>query len=251
MGPSSETTGEMGFKLVPASRQFFDVPITVFTLTYFLITATFHFGNATLWRVHYLDWLDDKKSITRWVEYYFSAGLMIIIIGYTSGIRSFIELSFLFCLIATTMTFGLLSDMLNRPNPSEDSWLITSASERLVPHLLGYPPMLAAWAGVAFALLRNWSECGPPLFVYATISCEFVLFLSFGIPQFYQVISAPSKFIYGEYAYQIMSFLAKSTLASILLSFVLFYDSYDEYIANNLANYTKCSLGVIDSSSSP
>ena len=236
---SNDTTG---FVLVPTYEEKYDLPLTLVTATFFAISATFHFGNAIVWREHYIQWIADKKSPTRWMEYYFSASVMILLIGYTTGLRSFVELLFALFLVATTMTFGWLSDTANRPM-SEDRWTNPSLASRLVPHLLGYPPLIVVWAGLIFTLAENSNECGPPTYVYALVFGEMVLFMSFGIPQMYQIISIPRNYIYGEYAYQIMSLVAKGMLGGILLAYVLLFDTFDQSVLESTANSTNCSFG--------
>lgn len=220
----------------------YDIKLTVVTASFFAISATFHFGNAIIWREHYLQWIADKKSPTRWMEYYFSASVMILLIGYSTGLRSFVEILYAMFLIATTMTFGWLSDEANRPM-SEDRWMNPSVASRLFPHLLGYLPMIAVWAGLIFTLAENSNECGPPTYVYALVFGELVLFTSFGIPQMYQILTVPRNYVYGEYAYQIMSLLAKGVLGGILLGFVLLFDTFDEAAVDSLVNSTNCSFG--------
>ena len=218
-----------GFALVPSSEFLSEFPLTILTALFFALSATFHFGNATIWRKQYMHWLDEKKSVTRWVEYYFSASVMILLIGYATALRSFVEMFYAFFLVATTITFGWVSDSMNRPR-SEDEWENPSVFARLIPHLLGYIPMLAVWTGLFFTLATNANECGPPAYVYVLVIGEFVLFISFGIPQLYQIIAPPRKYIYGEYVYQILSLIAKGTLGGILLAFVLLYDTFEESV---------------------
>jgi hypothetical protein len=234
--------GTVGFMLTPTAEYFSDFPLTVMTAIFFAISATFHFGNATIWREHYYGWLANKKSLTRWFEYYASASVMILLIGYSTGLRSFIELLFSFFLVATTMSFGWLSDEANRPK-SEEEWENPSVLGRLVPHLLGYPPLIVVWFGLIFTLVQNTTECGPPAYVYALCFGELVLFFSFGIPQLYQILSPPKKYINGEYAYQILSLVAKGTLGSVLLGFVLFFDSFDASVLDSVTNSTNCTFG--------
>ena len=227
---NNETTG---FALVPTSEYLSDFPLTVMTALFFAISATFHFGNATIWRRQYMHWLDNKKSVTRWVEYYFSASVMILLIGYATALRSVVEMLYAFVLVATTMTFGWVSDEMNRPK-SEDEWENPSVFSRLIPHLLGYIPMITVWIGLIFTLAKNTTECGPPTYVYVLVIGELILFFSFGVPQLYQLISPPKNYIYGEYVYQILSLVAKGTLGGILLAFVLLYDTFDDSVTESI-----------------
>ena len=73
--------------------------------------------------------------------------------------------------------------------------------------------------------------CGPPDFVYVIVLGEAVVFFSFGAPQLYQVLAPPSRYVYGEYAYQVLSLSSKALLGTALLVNVLIYDSFDEVLS--------------------
>ena len=80
---------------------------------------------------------------------------MMLSIGYTCRIRDFVALFFfMFFLIATTMLFGWLNEVINVKEEDRDAWKLPVGA-RLQAHLLGYIPQLVAWLGVFFLFITN------------------------------------------------------------------------------------------------
>jgi len=133
---------------------------------FFALSAVAHAGNATCWRGFYLRRLGQAQCPVRWLEYVFSAPIMILSIAYAAGVRGHVELLQGYALVATTITFGWLNEVINRPRVLEtaggapvDAWALPLLP-RLQAHLLGYVPQLAAWYGVAFTFLRSATGAG-------------------------------------------------------------------------------------------
>jgi hypothetical protein len=242
-------TADRGFRLVPVYEEFGALPLTRTAALFFACSAVAHAGNAWLWRGFYLRRLGQAQSPMRWLEYFFSAPIMILSIAYAAGVRSHVELLQGYALVATTITFGWLNEVISRPRASterafDDAWALPLLP-RLQAHLLGYVPQLAAWYGVVFTFLRSatgdGAVCGgPPAFVYYIVLGEALLFFSFGVPQLYQALARPSRYVVGEYVYQVLSLLAKGLLGLTLLVNVLVYDQYDDAIADAYTNSTQC-----------
>jgi hypothetical protein len=206
------------------------------------MSAFAHMGNGFLWRDFYFHYLEKGQCPTRWIEYFFSASVMMLSIAYTSGIRGYTELVCIFWLVATTIIFGWLNEVINRPKDDEDAWQLDIVT-RSQAHVLGYIPQLAAWYSVLYTFLSSAGdsgECGgPPDFVYFIILGEAVLFFSFGIPQLYQVLAPPSRYVVGEYIYQLLSLIAKGMLGMILLTNVLIYDRFEDAVVDDTLNSTR------------
>ena len=224
-------TNTSGFDLVPTYTVSGTIELTKISALFFLLSAFAHLGNGFLWKQFYFKYLNKAQSPTRWIEYFFSASVMMLSIAYTSGIRGYTELVCIFWLVATTILFGWLQEVINRPNKDEDSWQLDIVS-RSQAHILGYIPQLAAWYSVLYTFLSSASgRCaGPPAFVYYIILGEAILFFSFGLPQLYQILSPPSRYIVGEYIYQILSLVSKGVLGMILLTNVLLYDRFEDAV---------------------
>lgn len=229
MGLNNNT--EIDSFLAPTFRESaLSIPLTFTTAFFFILSAFFHFGNGFLWNGCYNRCLSMKMVPSRWIEYFFSATTMIITIAYPAGIVQFTELFCIGALIATTMIFGHLTEVISRPSPDSDTWLLP-LSARLAPHILGYIPQLAAWFVILFTFYSSTSggdgEEGPPDFVFALVWLQVFLFFAFGFVQLVVLCRAPSKYIQGEYVYQTLSLLAKGMLGIMLLVNVLFFSNFE------------------------
>ena len=211
------------FLSVTTEEQTFSLYMTWLVAIFFFLSAFFHFGNANLWNKHYISYLEIQQSPFRWIEYTFSASVMILIVGYGAGVRIDVELFMLFVLIATTMFFGHLTETINKQSKTEDAWTLP-LSQRLTPHLMGYLPQISAWVVILYVFLSN-SE-GAPEFVSIIVWTELALFFSFGFVQLAVLLRKPSKYIQGEFAYQVLSLVSKGLLGIIMLVNVIFLGSW-------------------------
>jgi len=210
--------------------------LTYLCASFFLLSATFHLGNGFLWRKAYLRALESAYAPFRWIEYSFSASIMILILAYTSGTINQNVLVLLFSLTFVTMTFGHLHEVVCRP-ASLETWSIGNKFWRLQAHLFGYIPQLFAWG----VLIAQFMEAGGasttdaqgntrqmPAFVYGIVFGELLIFWSFGIVQLVVSLRPPSKYYQGEIAYMWLSLFAKGFLGIIVLSNVLILGSFTE-----------------------
>jgi len=93
--------------------------LTWFTICFFLLSAFFHFIIVVLsvrWTIYYW-WIDQCRQPLRWIEYSFSASVMLIIIAFFGGNREGHLLLALFTLSFCTMTYGWVTEALSRPDP--------------------------------------------------------------------------------------------------------------------------------------
>jgi hypothetical protein len=213
------------FELVPSYYEYASLHLTYIVASFFFCSAFAHIGNATLWKKFYENDLSLCRVTTRWIEYFFSASIMIAVIAYNVGIREYLLLFGVVTLIASTMPFGWLTETYSRPL-SATQWC-QPRSTRLIFHVLGYIPQCSAWLII---LLNFYGETATkaPDFVYAIVWTELALFFSFGFVQLYQIFSYPRDYYKGEIVYQFLSFGAKGLLGVILLINVLILGSYDE-----------------------
>lgn len=216
------------FELLPAYSPAGGLLLTWVTAIFFMLSALAHGGNAFLWRSFYEYELARCRVTTRWIEYFFSASVMILVIAYNAGIREYTLLFAIAMLIASTMPFGYITELLAEP-ASNDAW-IRPVSHRVVAHAIGYIPQLSAWMIVLFNFYDETytGEQKPPDFVYLIIWLQLVLFFSFGGVQIVQVFRPPRDFYKGEIAYQWLSLISKGLLGSLLLANVLVLSSFEE-----------------------
>ena len=223
---NNQTDDGPNFVIIPNYSETGRLPLTILTAVFFLLSCIAHGGNALLWRSFYERELERCRVTTRWVEYFLSAPVMILAIAYGAGIREYTLLLAIAMLVAATIPFGFLTEVLAEP-ASELSW-VRSYPFRITPHLLGYIPQLAAWMIILFNLYDEGGNERAPDFVYIIIWTQLVLFCSFGIVQLVQQRYPPRAFYKGEIAYQWLSLISKGLLGGLLLVNVLVLGSFDE-----------------------
>ena len=163
----------------------------------------------------------------RWFEYFFSSSVMILLIAIVGGITHLHILILLFFMQSTTILFGLLAEMLNRPTETGEAaegkehtrWEEESLWRRLLPHLLGWIPQVGVWTVILmnfFAALNRAAENDRevPGYVYAIVFLQLLLFLCFAAPQIWLLSEkhGPVNFWRGELAYVCLSLVCKAVL---------------------------------------
>lgn len=192
------------------------------------VTCAAHAGNSLLYPQFYLRCVKEARSPLRWAEYAMSASLMVLIVAYMSGVQTVVSLVFAFSLSATTMSFGHLSDLLNRPTPQGDDWTLPFRV-RVQPFALGCLPQALLWSGILYAFGRTIKadDVDPPDFVYAIVFLQIMLFLSFAAVHLFAISSPPCDFRKAEVGFVSLSFVSKLVLCAFLFSNVLFVSDYD------------------------
>jgi len=181
----------------------FDVSIGPAIAVFLLLAAFDHFATATFARRTYEGDLGRGINRFRWVEYSLSATLMVLLIGFYSGIT---DIAAVFAIVGANVAmilFGWLQERMNPPGRTSTTmmpfWFGTIA---------GVAPWVAIWVNVIGA--RE-----VPGFVYGIVITEMVFFFSFGLNQWlqYRGIGRWRDYAYGEKTYLVLSLAAKSLLA--------------------------------------
>ena len=208
-------------------RDRFDVPLTAFVAAFFVMTAIAHFLNATLLRGFYLRELGRCRTPLRWIEYSFTAPLMMTLIAYHMGVR---DRAVLFCvgaLVASTMPYGLWVEMISRPQTAH-TWT-RPLHVRLLPWLLGHVPQTAAWIVVILQLYDGAADSDLiPWFVYVILWTQLALFYSFGLATVVSQCMPPDRFYRGELLFQVLSLASKGLLGGLLIANVLMRSRYED-----------------------
>lgn len=216
------------WELVPVYARAGSLHFTWWVASFFLLSSLFHALNATLLRRVYLRNLERCYTPTRWTEYFFSATVMIVIIGYTLGIRDRETLIAIGALVATTMPFGYWVEVVARP-ASADAWTRPLA-HRLFPWVLGHVPQTVAWFVIVLRFYDGalTSEDRAPAFVHAILWLELALFFSFGAASLLSQVYPPRLFYRGEIAFQVLSLASKGLLGGLLIANVLMLSRFEE-----------------------
>jgi hypothetical protein len=192
-----------------------------------LVTCLFHFSLAFPFYERYMTSISQCRNPPRWIEYAFTASSMFLLISFSCGVVEVEFLVTLTTLLATTMLFGLIQEMYNRPL-SEDKWVIDGYLQRCLPLICGFIPFTVAYTLILRRLfvisssesvdLDDGQSVSVPSFVYAIVFGELLLFLGFPIIMFMQIRSRPREFVSYEKRYMMLSLISKTFLASILIA---------------------------------
>ncbi len=194
--------GPPGTRL-PAAETLVDVRIGAAIAIFLALAAIDHLVTATVARGTYERDLRQGINRFRWVEYSFSATIMVLLIASYSGIT---EITAVIAIVGANVgmiLFGWLQEKFNPPERTETT---------MMPFWFGTLVGLAPWVAIWFNTLRADEVPG---FVYGIIIAQFIFFFSFGLNQWlqYRKVGRWADYIFGEKTYLVLSLVAKSVLA--------------------------------------
>jgi len=187
----------------PAGEALFDVRIGWAVAAFLLLAAVDHGLTATLARGAYERDLRAGINRFRWVEYSFSATLMILLIASYNGIT---EISAVIAIAGANVAmilFGWVQEAVNPPG---------EPVRTMLPFWAGTVVGLAPWVAI---VVSTAGAPEVPGFVYGIVVSLFVFFSSFGLNQWlqYRGVGPWASYGFGEKAYLVLSLVAKSALA--------------------------------------
>jgi hypothetical protein len=188
---------------VPAAEPLFDVRVGVAIAVFLALAAIDHVLTATAARGTYEADLGAGINRFRWVEYSFSATIMVILIGFYSGITNVTAVVAVAGANVAMILFGWLQERMNPPGRTTTT---------MTPFWFGTIAGIAPWIGIAIQILGSKTVPG---FVYGIVIVQFVLFFSFGLNQWlqYRGVGRWTSYVFGEKSYLVLSLVAKSLLA--------------------------------------
>ncbi len=146
-------------------------------------------------------------NYARWIEYFFSASLMLVIIAMLSGVYDLSTLILLFFLNGMMILFGWMMELHNRTT-EKVNWTAFSFGV-----LAGIVPWVIV--GLYFGSAAAESANGVPKFVYGIMVSIFIFFSIFAVNMLLQYRGKGrwSEYLFGEKVYILLSLVAKSLLA--------------------------------------
>ena len=201
------TTDPATSKLVSSPQTLFQLQIGPAVAAFMFMSSLAHFAVASPWGFPwYVANLRKGVNYARWVEYSFSASLMIAIIAMLVGIYDIASLIPIFALNAAMILFGWMMELHNQSTERTD-W--TSFA-------FGCMVGIVPWVMIAIYLFGAGGDGGgPPGFVYGIFASIFVFFNVFAVNMVlqYRKLGRWRDYLYGERAYVWLSLFAKSALA--------------------------------------
>jgi hypothetical protein len=186
-----------------APEALFDLPIGAAVAAFLLLAALDHLLTATAFRRTYDDDLRAGINRFRWVEYSFSATLMVVLIALYTGIDGISALIGIAGANVAMILFGWLQESANPPGRSTTT---------MKPFWFGCIAGIAPWIAIGYNLVAAEQVPG---FVIGIFVSLFLFFNSFALNQWlqYQQVGRWRSYAFGEKAYLVLSLVAKSALA--------------------------------------
>jgi hypothetical protein len=195
-------------KLGPETSTLADLPFGLMVSIFLLLSAFAHFFIAAPWVFSwYTRNLSKGANYARWIEYAFSASLMIVLIAMLCGIYDLAALIMAFTLTAVMNLCGLMMEKYNQVS-EKTSW---------TPYLVGCIAGIMPWVAIAIYFFGSLATADDsiPTFVYFILPTLFVFFFSFALNMVlqYKKVGPWRDYLFGERAYILLSLVAKSALA--------------------------------------
>jgi hypothetical protein len=181
----------------------FDLPIGAAVAGFLALAALDHLLSATVLRRTYDDDLRAGINRLRWIEYSFSATLMVVLIALYTGIDGISALIGIAGANVAMILFGWLQESANPPGRS----ILT-----MKPFWFGCIAGAAPWVAIGYNLVAAEEVPG---FVVGIFVSLFLFFNSFALNQWlqYRQIGPWRSYAFGERSYLVLSLVAKSALA--------------------------------------
>jgi len=198
--------------LETTSKVLFELPFGIMVASFLLVSATAH-GIITLKSKKYFADLELGINRFRWFEYAISSSIMITLIATLFGIYDIATLLLIFIVNASMNLFGLVMEQLNvgkEKAKNKVNW---------GPFVWGSIAGIAPWIAIFLYMFGTGNFDMIPWFVWAIVGTYFVAFNTFPINMVlqYKGIGKWKDYIYGERVYIVLSLVAKSFLAWLVL----------------------------------
>lgn len=195
------------------SQELFELPFGALVASFLLISALAHALIALPKKTHEIYKRDLENGINqfRWFEYAFSSSIMIVLIATLFGIYDIGSLILIFLINASMNLFGLVMEQLNAGKDKKN--IIWG------PFIWGCIAGIGPWIVILTYMFGTGNFDMVPWFVWAIIGTYFVAFNTFPVNMVLQYKGAGKwkDYLYGERVYIILSLVAKSVLAWLVL----------------------------------
>lgn len=196
------------------SRNLFTLPFGILVACFLLISALAHGLIAIPKRLNLKYQTDLSHGINqfRWYEYAISSSIMIVLIATLFGIHDIASLILIFAANATMNLFGLLMEKFNAGASG-------TGNVKWSPFVFGSLIGIAPWIAILLYLFGTGNYGNVPWFVWAILFSYFACFCTFPINMIlqYKGVGKWKDYLYGERVYIILSLVAKSILAWLVL----------------------------------
>ncbi len=188
----------------------FEIRVGFAVALFVAFAAADHLLMAGPLRRWYEGRLDVRANTARWVEYSVRSSSRGVLNAQLTGIWDLAALAAIFAVNTSMILFGLVME--RREDPETADW---------TAYWSGTFAGLVPWALLGYYIVAAGGEV--PTFVYVIYIVQFVLFFTFALNMWlqYKQIGKWRDYVYGEYAYIILSLAAKTLLAWLVFGNVL------------------------------
>jgi len=202
-----------GEGLVLVGRELFTLPFGLLVASFLFLSALAHFVISVPNKVFgvYVD--DLKKGINkfRWFEYALSSSIMIVLVAVLFGVIDIASLILIFVVNALMNFFGLVMEQMNAG--------FEKGKVKWGPFIWGSIAGITPWVVVALYIFGSGNIADAPWFVWAILFTYFFAFNAFPFNMVAQYLKLGKwkNYLVGEKTYIILSLVAKSILAWLVL----------------------------------
>jgi len=199
--------------LETASKELFQLPFGILVAVFLLLSALAHALISIPKKLNDVYNKDLTVGINRfrWFEYALSSSVMIVLISTLFGIYDIASLLLIFVLNASMNLFGLVMEQLNaKHKDGKVNW---------GPFVWGSIAGITPWVVILLYMFGTGNLDMTPWFVWAIVGTYFIAFNTFPINMIlqYNKVGKWKDYVYGERVYIILSLVAKSILAWLVL----------------------------------
>lgn len=147
----------------------------------------------------------ESRNYGRWIEYFFSSSIMIVLICQVTGVSDIGALIAIFGVNASMILFGAVQEKYEKPGKKGS----------LLPFWMGCFPGIIPWIIIVIYVIAPGVTASPPGFVYGIIVSLFIFFNCFAVNMVlqYKQVGPWKDYLFGEKAYIVLSLTAKALLA--------------------------------------
>jgi hypothetical protein len=189
----------------PELRTLFDIPTGwgVFAFLFISAAALLIIASPSVFPWYKRN-LIQSRNYGRWIEYFFSSSIMIVLISQLTGISDVAALLAIFGVNAAMILFGAVQEKYEKPG-----------TNNLLPFWFGSFAGIIPWVAILIYVWAPGLNVSPPGFVYGIIISLFIFFNCFAVNMIlqYKKIGPWRDYLFGERAYIILSLTAKALLA--------------------------------------
>ncbi len=203
----------VGEGLVLQGRDLFVLPFGILVAVFLFLSALAHFIISVPEKLFHVYTEDLKKGINRfrWYEYALSSSIMIVLTSVLFGVVDIASLLLIFVVNATMNLFGLIMEQMNSG--------FEKGKVKWGPFVFGSIAGITPWVVIGLYIFGSGEVADAPWFAWAILASYFFAFNAFPFNMVAQYLKVGKwkDYLYGERTYIVLSLVAKSILAWLVL----------------------------------